>query len=127
MEKTAEQFTKYERARILGARSLQISMDAPLLIKVEDEALSNLNYDPLKIAGLELDSGVLPISVKRPLPQRKEEKLDKIKIESPIEDKDKLKGEKKEEKQVYEEGEIMELVNPEDEVEEDSAGDNELE
>lgn len=127
MEKTPEQFTKYERARILGARSLQISMDAPLLIKVEDEALSNLNYDPLKIAGLELDSGVLPISVKRPLPQRKEEKLDKIKIESPIEDKDKLKGEKKEEKQVYEEGEIMELVNPEDEVEEDSAGDNELE
>lgn len=123
MEKTVEQFTKYERARILGARSLQISMDAPLLIKVEDEALSNLNFDPLRIAALELDSGVLPISVKRPLPERKEEKLEKIKIESPIADKDKLKGERKEEKQVYEEGEIMELVTPEDEMEDSSDGD----
>lgn len=123
-----EEFTKYERARILGARSLQISMDAPLLVKIQDEALSNLNYDPLKIAALELDSGVLPISVKRPLPERKEEKLERIKIEAPIEDKDKLKAEKKDEKQVYEEGEIMELVNPEDELEEstEDAG-NELE
>lgn len=123
MEKTVEQFTKYERARILGARSLQISMDAPLLVKVKDEALSDLNFDPLRIAALELDSGVLPISVKRPLPERKEEKLEKIKIENPIADKDKLKGERREEKQVYEEGEIMELVTPEDEMEDSSDGD----
>jgi DNA-directed RNA polymerase subunit K len=127
MEKTHEQFTKYERARILGARSLQISMDAPLLIKVDDEALSNLNFDPLKIASLELDSGVLPISVKRPLPLKKEEKLEKIKIESPVDDKDKQKDEAKETKKVYEEGEIMELVTPEDEMEDEGSGDNELE
>lgn len=128
MEKTAEQFTKYERARILGARSLQISMDAPLLIKVGDDVLSNLNFDPLKIATLELESGLLPISVKRPLPERKEMKLEAIKIEAPIEDKDKIKGEKKEEKAVYEEGEMMELVTPEDEIEsDDTSGDSELE
>jgi DNA-directed RNA polymerase subunit K len=125
MEKTVEQFTKYERARILGARSLQISMDAPLLVKVDDDALSNLNFDPLRIAALELDSGVLPISVKRPLPEKKEVKLETIKVEAPaIDDKDKQKVEKSEEKRVYEEGEIMELVNPEDEAELDEAGED---
>lgn len=124
----AEIFTKYERARILGARSLQISMDAPLLIKVDDDALSNLNYDPLRIASLELDSGVLPISVKRPLPEKKELKLEPVKVEAPMDEKDKQKIEKKEEKKVYEEGEIMELVNPEDELEgDDDSADSETE
>lgn len=75
------EFSKYERARILGARSLQISMDAPLLIKMEGEELENLNYDPLKIAQRELDSGVLPITVSRPMPLKRDEKLKELKIE----------------------------------------------
>lgn len=116
MEK--QEFTKYERARILGARGLQIAMDAPLLTKVDDSILSNLNFDPLKIAALELDSGVLPISVKRPMPDRKEEKLEKIKIEAPISDQEKEGAEKREEKTIAEEGEIMELASPDDEFEE---------
>lgn len=44
------EFSKYERARILGARSLQLSMDAPLLMKMSKEEMESLNYDPLKIA-----------------------------------------------------------------------------
>jgi DNA-directed RNA polymerase subunit K/omega len=112
-----EIFTKYERARILGARALQISMDAPVLARVESEVLSNLGFDPLKIAQLELDSGVLPISIKRPMPEKKEEKIEKIKVEKvEASDETKQKEEVKEEKSLVDDGgEIMELSNPEDE------------
>ena len=48
-----DQFTKYETARIIGARALQIAMDAPLLLKVSEEKLKEINYDALKIAQLE--------------------------------------------------------------------------
>ena len=37
IQKMKEQFSKYERARIIGARGLQISMDAPLLLKMKEE------------------------------------------------------------------------------------------
>jgi len=76
-----QEFSKYERARILGARALQISMDAPLLMKMEPEELENLNFDPLKLAQKELDSGVLPITVNRPLPLKRDSKLKELKVE----------------------------------------------
>ena len=63
-------FTKYEVARILGARALQVSMNAPILIKLSKEEMEALNYDPLKIAELEFFEGILPITVKRPMPVR---------------------------------------------------------
>tara|TARA_Y100000310_G_scaffold302951_1_gene340831 strand:+ start:745 stop:1149 length:405 start_codon:yes stop_codon:yes gene_type:complete len=113
-EKT--EFSKYEKARILGARGLQISMDAPLLIKISEEDLNGVNYDPLRIAEKELDSGVLPISVKRPLPEKEEIELEKIKVEDKdVSDEVKIKAEKEAEKEIAEGGEIMELANPEDE------------
>ena len=37
-----EEFTKYEKARVLGARALQIAMNAPLLIKIEKEDLEKV-------------------------------------------------------------------------------------
>ena len=113
-----EQFVKYERARILGARALQLSMNAPILTKIDKELLSSLNFDPLRIAEIELDSGILPISVNRPLPQKREEEIDKLKIEKTESDEKKIQTEKKEEKEILEQGEITELANPEDEVEE---------
>jgi DNA-directed RNA polymerase subunit K len=64
------EYTKYEIARILGARALQIAMNAPLLLAIPKEKLEELNYDPLKIAEIEFNSGVLPITVRRPMPQR---------------------------------------------------------
>ena len=70
-------FTKYEAARILGARALQISMDAPLLLKLSKEDLEKTKYDPLKIAELEFNSGALPITIKRPFPEKREAKLKK--------------------------------------------------
>lgn len=113
-----EQFTKYEIARILGARALQIAMDAPLLIKIEKEQLEIIRYDPLKIAEIEFTSGVLPITVKRPMPKKIEGKLKREIIqEVKKDDKDIEKKEKFEEKEIKEEGEIMEMAQPEDEVE----------
>lgn len=114
-----ENFTKYERARIIGARALQISMDAPLLIKIDKEKLEAIKFDPIKIAEMELDSDVLPITVKRPLPQKIEGKLKKEKSKERKVDEQVEKAEEKEEKEIVEEGEIMELATPEDEVEEE--------
>jgi DNA-directed RNA polymerase subunit K len=118
-------FTKYEIARILGARALQIAMDAPLLIKVDKEKLEAVKYDPLRIAELEFYAGVLPITVKRPMPKKieaklkreVEEKKDETEKTEKTEDKVVEKKEGEEEKSVEEEGEIMELVTPEDEME----------
>jgi DNA-directed RNA polymerase subunit K len=58
-------FTKYEKARIIGTRSLQISMGAPILIKLPQKRLEELKYDPLEIAKLEFEEGVIPINVQR--------------------------------------------------------------
>jgi DNA-directed RNA polymerase subunit K/omega len=114
------EFTKYERARIIGARGLQIAMDAPLLTKMSEDELNGVNYDPLKIAEKELNSGVLPISVDQPLPPRNEEDIEKIKIEeSTVSDEAKIKAEAEEEKDIAESGEMMELTNSEEEKEED--------
>ena len=62
-------FTKYEKARILGSRALQISMGAPYLIKVSKKQLEELKYNPLEIAKLEFEAGVVPITVLRPMPE----------------------------------------------------------
>ncbi len=112
-----QEFTKYERARILGARALQIAMNAPLLIKISKEDLEKINYDALKIAEIELDSEVLPISIKKPFPQRKEEILRRPK-EVKVSDEKIEEMEAKEEEEIVKEGEIMELAIPDDEVEE---------
>ena len=53
-----ETYTRYERARIIGSRALQISMGAPVLINSE-------HTDPLEIALEEFVAGVIPITVKR--------------------------------------------------------------
>ena len=55
-----ESLNKYERARIIGARALQISLGAPVLLDVP-KSMS----DPLDIARLELRKDALPILVKR--------------------------------------------------------------
>jgi len=123
-----EDFTKYETARILGARALQLSMDAPLLIKVKPEELENIRYDPLKIAEIEFTSGVLPITVKRPLPRKIEGKLKKDAVKEERKEGDDKKVEeleKKEEEDIKEEGEIMELAKPEDEVDEEGGEEGE--
>ncbi|MBU3923405.1 MAG: DNA-directed RNA polymerase subunit K [Nanoarchaeota archaeon] len=115
------EFSKYERARIIGARGLQISMDAPLLVDMDEGDLDAVNYDPLKIAEKELDSGVLPISVNKPMPKRREESLDRIKVEEPkVSDAEKIRVEREEEKNIVDGGEMMGLTDSNEEPEADS-------
>lgn len=121
---TTQTFTKYERARILGARALQIAMNAPLLIKIKKEDLEKINYNAIKIAEIELESGVLPISVKKPFPEKKEEKLKRVK-ETKVTDEKLEELEVKEEQEIVKEGEIMELATPDDELEESDEGNGE--
>ena len=52
------QYNRYEKARILGARSLQISYGAPVLVETDQS-------EPILIAAEEYDAGVLPFTVKR--------------------------------------------------------------
>ncbi|KAK4634038.1 DNA-directed RNA polymerases I, II, and III subunit RPABC2 [Fulvia fulva] len=59
---TTPYMTKYERARVLGTRALQISMGAPVLVDVESET------DPLQIALKELREKKIPLVVRRYLP-----------------------------------------------------------
>ena len=62
-------YTKYEKARIIGARALQLAMGAPFMLKLSDDDLAKINYSPIEIAKLELEKGVMPITVKRPFPK----------------------------------------------------------
>jgi DNA-directed RNA polymerase subunit K/omega len=96
LEQLEAQFTKYEIARIVGARALQIAMDAPLLLKIEEKELEEINYNPIEIAKRELVSGVLPITINRPLPKKKETKLKKLTAEEVEELRKKEEEHKKE-------------------------------
>lgn len=63
--------TKYEKARMIGSRALQISQGAPLLINLSKKELEAIKYNPIEIAIKEFEAGVIPITVKRNLPENK--------------------------------------------------------
>jgi len=55
------EYTRFEKARIIGARALQISMGAPsTLAKIPKEVI-----DPVEIAMLEFEEEAIPITVRR--------------------------------------------------------------
>ena len=54
--------TKYEKARVLGARAVQISQGSPLFVEKEGET------DPLLLALKELNEKKTPITIRRFLP-----------------------------------------------------------
>ena len=60
MEDKGVQYTRFEKARIIGARALQISMGAPILIGIPEE-----EFDTVKIALLEFEQDAIPITVNR--------------------------------------------------------------
>jgi DNA-directed RNA polymerase subunit K len=51
-------YNRYEKARILGARALQVSYGAPVLVETEQS-------EPILVAAEEYDAGVLPFTVRR--------------------------------------------------------------
>ena len=57
--------TRFEKARIVGARALQLSLGAPIFIEIPKNAKTSL-----EIAMEELKQRVLPIVIKRTLPNQ---------------------------------------------------------
>ena len=71
--------TRFEKARIIGARALQISMGAPLIVTEDelrekysseliqlygvDDAKEKVVLDPMKIATLEYEQNKIPIDI----------------------------------------------------------------
>eukprot|EP00527_Entomoneis_sp_CCMP2396_P001258 CAMPEP_0198152150 /NCGR_PEP_ID=MMETSP1443-20131203/58673_1 /TAXON_ID=186043 /ORGANISM="Entomoneis sp., Strain CCMP2396" /LENGTH=161 /DNA_ID=CAMNT_0043818075 /DNA_START=68 /DNA_END=553 /DNA_ORIENTATION=+ len=74
---TTRYLTKYERARVLGTRALQISMNAPVMVDLDGET------DPLRIAEKELRERKIPIIIRRYLPDGSHEdwKIDELIID----------------------------------------------
>jgi len=70
--------TRFERARIIGARALQISLGAPLLI----EAPPTMS-DPIDIAIRELDGRALPMTIRRTLPDGTYQDIDLMDLLGP--------------------------------------------
>jgi DNA-directed RNA polymerase I, II, and III subunit RPABC2 len=62
--KTTKFMTKFEKARILGTRALQISMNAPVMVELQGET------DPLVIAAKELKQQKVPMIIRRYLPDK---------------------------------------------------------
>lgn len=52
--------SRFEKARIIGARALQVSMGAPIMIDIPGDL-----YDPIRIAEMEYEKDAIPITVKR--------------------------------------------------------------
>jgi DNA-directed RNA polymerase I, II, and III subunit RPABC2 len=74
---TSQYMTKYERARVLGTRALQISLNAPVMVEIGGET------DALKIAMKELRERKIPMIIRRYLPDNSFEdwSLDELTVE----------------------------------------------
>lgn len=59
-------YTRYEKARIIGARALQIAQGAPFMIELKEKDLEAIRFNPIEIAKMEFEKGLVPIDVKRP-------------------------------------------------------------
>ncbi len=67
--KKEEVYSKYEKARMVGSRALQISMGAPFTIKLSKKELEEIKFNPVEIAKKEFEAGSLPLTVVRPYPK----------------------------------------------------------
>ena len=52
--------SRFEKARIIGARALQVSMGAPIMVEIPQDL-----YDPIRISEMEYEGNAIPITVKR--------------------------------------------------------------
>jgi len=59
-----DRLTRFEVARIIGARSLQIALGAPILISYKGR------FDPIKIAEEEFKACKIPMTIRRAIPGR---------------------------------------------------------
>lgn len=73
VERPAGEYTKYERARMIGARALQISQGAPVLVKLTEAELREIKYNPVQIAKLEFEQKVIPMEIRRDVQESRSE------------------------------------------------------
>jgi len=118
-QNTEQKFTRYEIARIIGARALQVAMDAPPLLKITEAELKEMKYDAIKIAEKEFYSDVLPIAISRPIPRKKKQKLTIVKEDS-ISDQELEKKAKEVEEEIKENIRDYSSVQDEESIEESS-------
>lgn len=72
-----DEFTSYEKARMIGSRALQLSQGAKPLISISDEEIASIKYNPIEIAKREFEAGAIPLSIKRSLPREGKVVVDK--------------------------------------------------
>lgn len=58
-----KKYTRFEKARVIGARAIQIELGAPVLIEPPEEVT-----DPIDIAALEFEKDAIPMTIVRRLP-----------------------------------------------------------
>lgn len=64
-ETVSKKLTRFEKARVLGARAIQLSLGAkPMEHKEIDKLLKKDDIDSIDIATKELELGILPLNVK---------------------------------------------------------------
>ena len=59
-------YTRFEKARLIGARALQIAQGAPFMVDLSEKDLEAVRFNPIEIAKLEYAKGIIPMDVKRP-------------------------------------------------------------
>lgn len=64
-------YTRFEKARLIGARALQIAQGAPFMVDLSSKDLEAIRFNPIEIAKLEFEKGVIPMDVKRAVPVSK--------------------------------------------------------
>ncbi len=62
-------YTRFEKARLIGARALQIAQGAPFMIDLKEKDLEAIRFNPIAIAKMEFDLGKIPIEIKRDVPK----------------------------------------------------------
>lgn len=62
-----ESFTKYEQARLIGARALQLAMRAPPLLDLDKlvKEVGKTYFSPVDVAEAEFKKSVIPMHVVR--------------------------------------------------------------
>ena len=63
-----EEFTVFEKARIIGSRALQLAQGAKTLLKISKKDQEVLGFNPIDIAKREFEEGIIPISIHRTMP-----------------------------------------------------------
>ncbi len=63
-KKEENKLNRYEVSRLIGARALQIASGAPFFVDLKDKDLKRIQYNPIRIAEMEYEEGMLPITVK---------------------------------------------------------------